>query len=197
VEISRLSCLLKDALTTAIAAPEALGRWLESSLLRTPRGKLTWKAPSKLGLPTHVALAGGRSVGAVKGSPYHSQWIATLPGWLWRVPNDGSVAARIGAEESPARAFPTLRAAKRACADALSLLPPINGIPAAVAAQLTEADLYAIAQMPVGWFEATSLPHTVKRPEYRCDRLTNLGVLERRVRSRPASGWEFRRPDGS
>lgn len=180
-----------------MTAPDALGRWLESGLLNTPRGKLTWKAPSRLGLPTHVALAGGRSVGSVKGSPHHSQWIATLPGWLWRVPDDGSVAARIGAAESPARAFPTLRAAKRACAEALALLPPIDGIPAALAAELTEADLYAIARMPAGWFEATSLPHTVKRPEYRCDRLTNLGVLERRLVSRPVSVWEFRRAAGS
>ena len=49
--------------------------------------------------------------------------------------------------------------------------------------RLTAADRDAIAAMPTGWFAALELPYPrkIKRAEYRCDRLENMGILERRV----------------
>lgn len=47
---------------------------------------------------------------------------------------------------------------------------------------LTAADRDAIAAMPTGWFNVLELPYPgIKRAEYRCDRLNNMGILERRV----------------
>lgn len=47
---------------------------------------------------------------------------------------------------------------------------------------LTRADREALARLPKpDWFDWDKLHHMVKRPQYRCDRLVQLGVLETRV----------------
>jgi len=46
--------------------------------------------------------------------------------------------------------------------------------------KLSAADLDALNRMPDGWFSPYQLPCMVKRPEYRCTRLKELGALEYR-----------------
>lgn len=61
--------------------------------------------------------------------------------------------------------------------------------------KFTRCDEKAVAAMPaVDWFIAERLPHTVRSPRYRCDRLVDLGILERRVVGRiPHLRTEFRK----
>lgn len=50
-----------------------------------------------------------------------------------------------------------------------------------MSSSLTEADLHALKCMPDKWFKASDLPFTIRCPRYRCERLTEKGVLDSRV----------------
>lgn len=43
---------------------------------------------------------------------------------------------------------------------------------------LTKADIFAINNLPDGWFELGDVPHTISRPEYRLNRLEESGHIE-------------------
>lgn len=46
---------------------------------------------------------------------------------------------------------------------------------------LSEADKYALSRMPKGWFSVDDLPPIIRCPRFRCERLTDRGMLEWRV----------------
>lgn len=46
---------------------------------------------------------------------------------------------------------------------------------------LTDADRYALKHLPAGWFGLRRIPFLVRNPRWRCERLTEKGMLESRV----------------
>lgn len=47
---------------------------------------------------------------------------------------------------------------------------------------LSEADKFALARMPdEGWFSLDDVPYSIRCPAFRCERLTDRGMLEWRV----------------
>jgi hypothetical protein len=60
--------------------------------------------------------------------------------------------------------------------------------------QLTKADNHALEKMPDGWFQWHDVPYVVRCPEYRCRRLVEKGLLERRLIGQyPDSYWEYKK----
>jgi hypothetical protein len=49
-----------------------------------------------------------------------------------------------------------------------------------MADKLTPSDREALTMMPAEWFNPLNLPHMVKNPEWRCQRLHKAGALGRR-----------------
>jgi hypothetical protein len=45
---------------------------------------------------------------------------------------------------------------------------------------LTAVDKDALRRLPEGWFELNQVSYIVRNPRYRCDRLVDRGVLERK-----------------
>jgi hypothetical protein len=65
-------------------------------------------------------------------------------------------------------------------------------------ADITKADADALALMPDCWFYAHSLPHMVRRADWRCERLVSLGQLERRIDDAAETlRWEYRKKAAS
>jgi hypothetical protein len=59
---------------------------------------------------------------------------------------------------------------------------------------ITDADRYALTKMPEGWFKPGDLPYLVRSPHFRCQRLEQLGQLERRIMGEIPDLWsEYRK----
>lgn len=50
---------------------------------------------------------------------------------------------------------------------------------------LSRSDAAALMLLPDGWFPIHKVSYRVRNPRWRCDRLVELGALERRVSGRP------------
>lgn len=99
----------------------ALGYWREPDA--TPTGSITWQAPGKTGLQTHIGIVAGKAVAWLKRNPSQRGFTVRITGWMWTSFPAESTTAKLGMKESPVRWFPTLKEAKHAVADALALLP--------------------------------------------------------------------------
>lgn len=101
---------------------DALGRWRERNPHVTPSATVQWIAPGRTGIQTWVCLVDGHKVAMIKRQPGHvgSTCTALVDGWIWdmsKVPNAMHV------QESVARGFESVPAAKKAIAEAIRLHP--------------------------------------------------------------------------
>jgi len=98
------------------------GYWrepLQDLLEGTPT--LSWQSPGPLGLQVWIGVLAGRQVARISRQPGHgSGCSASLNGWMWTEQEPGSVAERLGVEESPTRGFRSVPEAKRAIEAALA-----------------------------------------------------------------------------
>lgn len=63
-------------------------------------------------------------------------------------------------------------------------------------ADLTQADKDSLKLMPTGWFKPEDLHHTIRRPDYRCRRPMQMGLLEHKlVREADDLYWVYRKKD--
>lgn len=101
---------------------EALGYWREPNPHIAPADKVVWVAPGRRGIQTWVALVGGHKVATIKRQPGHigSTCTALLDGWIWDMSN---VPNAMHVQESVARGFESVPAAKKAIAQAIRLHP--------------------------------------------------------------------------
>ncbi|MBA9859438.1 hypothetical protein ACUXLG_005609 [Ralstonia sp. 121560039-2] len=101
---------------------ESLGRWREPNPHIGPTATVQWVAPGRTGIQTWVGLVDGHKIATIKRQPGHagSTCTALLDGWMWDMTK---IPSPLAVEESVARSFDSVPAAKKAIGQAVRLHP--------------------------------------------------------------------------